>query len=71
MANVGAFVHSIRANEYVCCVKQEKVDLQGAQNNDEKVHKTMTGRYTKQESDKTKKGDATLSVQSVHVKISR
>ena len=33
--------------------------LKGTQNNDEKVHKTMTGRYTKQESDETKKGDAT------------
>ena len=33
--------------------------LQGTQNNDEKVHKTMTGKYTKQESGETKKGDAT------------
>ena len=62
MANVGAFVHSIRANEYVWCVRQEKV--QGTQHNDEKVHKTMTGRYTEQESDETKKGDATVYVES-------
>ena len=49
MANVGAFVHSIRATEYVWCVKQEKVYVQGTQNNGEKVHKTTTGRYTKQD----------------------